>query len=155
MFSGFCFRFAMNIPSSGARDENFCRGVSNVFEELNNVSAYHISALRTGADHGSPSRTTKDVSDAVDENAVQSWTHRCVHTVGMRQQRLGQVFSPSLRTGATWCATHQTSQLFYKCMLALFVTNCKNEHVHMAQKTHTFKHKKCMFSVFCFRVEKN
>ena len=36
----------------------------------------------------------KDVSDAVDENAAQSWMHRCGHTVGMQQQKLGQVFSP-------------------------------------------------------------
>ena len=27
----------------------------------------------------------EDVGDAVDETAVQSWTHRCGHTVGMRQ----------------------------------------------------------------------
>ena len=35
----------------------------------------------------------EDVSDAVDETAAQSWTHRCGHIVGMRQQKLGQAFS--------------------------------------------------------------
>ena len=39
----------------------------------------------------------EDVSDAVDENAAQSWTHGCGHTVGMRQQKLGQVIILSLR----------------------------------------------------------
>ena len=36
----------------------------------------------------------EDVGDVVDENAAQSWTRRCVHIVGMRQQKLGQLFSP-------------------------------------------------------------
>ena len=35
----------------------------------------------------------EDVSDAVGENSARSWTHRCDHTEGMRQQYLGQVYS--------------------------------------------------------------
>ena len=30
-------------------------------------------------------RIDEDISDAIDESAAQSWTHRCGHTVGMRQ----------------------------------------------------------------------
>ena len=36
----------------------------------------------------------EDVSDALGENAARSWTHRCDHTEGIRQQYLGQVSSP-------------------------------------------------------------
>ena len=44
----------------------------------------------------------EDVSDAVDENAAQRWMHRCGHIVGMRQQRLGQVFSLSYPIIFVW-----------------------------------------------------